>query len=144
MPDWKAQIDDTTDDFLNSFSQLTLKQLNWKPNSETWSITQNLEHSMLINSSYFPILDSIRKGTYKKPIISRLGFIVSFFGRFILKAVQPDRRSKMKTSDMWKPLESINPQGIMDRFIEHQSELKRVIEDSEDLMKNGGCDLVSS
>lgn len=137
MKKWIEQIDKTTLDFYESFSELTFEELNWKPNFETWSIAQNIDHLIVINSTYFPILESIRKGTYKTPFLSRVGFIVSFFGKTVLKAVQPDRKKKIKTFPIWEPEKSEIPAGILERFKDHQSKLKEIIGNSKDLVNQG-------
>lgn len=41
---WVQEIDKITLDAELLFSELSGEQLNWKPNSQTWSIAQNLEH----------------------------------------------------------------------------------------------------
>ncbi|WOD43598.1 hypothetical protein [Hwangdonia lutea] len=61
--------------------------MNWKPNAATWSIAQNMEHLIVINKSYFPVIDAVRKGNYKTPFTAKLVFLVSFFGKTVLKAV---------------------------------------------------------
>ena len=134
---WSAQIDQTTQNFIESFSGLNAVQLNWKPNPNTWSIAQNIDHIIVTNNSYFPDIASIRKGTYKPPFISKIGLIVSFFGNTVFKAVQPDRKKKVKTFSVWEPAKSEIPFGILDRFKDHQSELKNLIENSGDLVKQG-------
>lgn len=137
MIDLTLQIDETTNNFIQTFDGLDIEQMNWKPNSQTWSIAQNIDHIIVINKTYFPVIESIRKGTYKTPFISKFGFIVSFFGKTVLKAVQPDRKKKIKTFSIWEPSKSEIPIGILDRFKEHQSELKKMIENSWDLVEGG-------
>ncbi|BFP39607.1 DinB family protein [Flavobacteriaceae bacterium GF1] len=137
MENWGEQIDKNTQGFSEIFGGLTNAQLNWKPNSKTWSVAQNIEHLIVVNKCYFPVIDSIRKGTYKTPFLAKSGFMVSFFERMVLKAVQPDRKKKMKTFPIWEPAKSEIPIGILDRFKEHQSELKKMIENSEDLVEKG-------
>lgn len=131
------QIDQTTQKFTRTFGELSHEELNWKPSPDAWSIAQNIEHLVLINESYFPIIESIREGSYSTPIISKIGFLVSFFGNFLLKAVDPARKNKVKTFPVWEPRESNVPAGILDRFVEHQSELKKVIAHSQDLVEQG-------
>lgn len=137
MKNWSEQIEKTTQNFVESFGRLSIEQLNWKPNAQTWSIAQNIDHLIVINKTYFPVIESIRKGTYKPPFLAKLGFVVSFFGKTVLKAVQPDRKKKMKTFPIWEPAKSEIPIGILDRFKEHQSELKKMIENSRDLVEKG-------
>ncbi|MEZ4852326.1 MAG: DinB family protein [Bacteroidia bacterium] len=137
MENWSEQIDNITQDFIETFSELSPHQLNWKPASDTWSIAQNIDHLIVINSTYFPVIDSIRAGNYKPPFLSKFGFIVSFFGNFVLRSVQPDRKRRMKTFPIWEPDKSEIPQGILDRFAAHQLQLKTVLENSRDLVDQG-------
>ena len=94
MENWTIQIKENTQNFVEAFGNLSIEQLNWKPNSETWSIAQNIDHLIVINKSYFPIIESIRKRTYKIPFYAKVEFLGSVFGRTVLKAVQPDRKKK--------------------------------------------------
>lgn len=132
-----SQINKNTDEFLEAFDGLSSEQINWKPDSKTWSIGQNIDHLIIINRSYWPVIESVRNGTYKPPLIAHLGFMVSLFGKMILKAVQPDRKRKVKTFPIWEPSQSEIQEGILDRFKEHQQELKKMIENSRDLISQG-------
>ena len=123
---WTEEIDQTTAAFQVQFNALTFEQLNWKPDSKTWSIAQNLDHLIRINESYFPIFELLKTGTYKTPLLSKIGFLVTFFGKFILKSVNPNRRKKMKTFRIWEPSQSEVP-NILERFQAHQSQLKAQI-----------------
>lgn len=64
---WTKQIDSITEEFVSTFGGLITEQLNRSPDSATWSIAQNIQHVILVNESYFPVLDSTEKGTYKHP-----------------------------------------------------------------------------
>ena len=129
-----SQIDQITEDFNHSFSALTKQQLNWNPTPQTWSINQNIEHLIIVNESYYPIIVSIRKANYQPPFISRMNFIVSFLGKVILKSVSPDRRKKIKTFPQWEPRTSAINSDILKRFESHQKDLKTLINNSEDLI----------
>jgi hypothetical protein len=91
---WIDQIDKITSDFKQSFGTLTITELNWKPNQNTWSIGQNLDHLIVINATYHPVIKAVKEGTYILPFLAKFDFMVSFFGRTVLKAVQPDRKKK--------------------------------------------------
>jgi hypothetical protein len=137
MNNWNLQIDKITERFVAEFESLSTEQLNWKPNSQSWSIAQNIEHLIVVNETYFPVLASLKEGSYKKPFIAKFGFLVSFLGKTILDAVKPNRIKKMKTFPIWEPTSSSVKGDVLDQFIKHQSELKHQIESSNDLVKNG-------
>jgi hypothetical protein len=134
---WTNQIDDITSAFKQEFSGLSIKRLNWKPNTQTWSIAQNLDHLIVINESYYPVVQQVRNKTHKLPWIARFNFIVNFTGKAILKAVHPDRRRKVKTFSIWEPSATELGADIMDRFVKHQEELKKFIKSSLDLVHDG-------
>ena len=134
---WTAQIDQTTADFKSAFASFPPSQLNWKPDSETWSIAQNIDHLIVINESYYPVIQSIRSGHYKLPFIARFPFLVSFIGKLILKSVQPDRKRKIKTFPIWEPASSEISPDIIERFQKHQEQLKQLIQNSQDLIDRG-------
>lgn len=135
MTPWTTQIDSITASFKNTFEHLTHEQLNWKPDAKTWSIAQNIDHLMVINKTYYPVIKAVREGTYQLPFIGKIGFMVNFFGKTILNSVQPDRRRKMKTFPLWEPSVSDIPGDIIARFEKHQEELKQLIMSSQDLVE---------
>lgn len=137
MKHWITQIDDATDKFQQLFGTLTPEELNWKPNSATWSIAQNIDHLIVINQSYFPILADLKAGKFKPPFIARFGFIVSFLGKMILSTVQPDRKKKIKTFSIWEPSKSTINGNILAEFSKHQEQLKIEIEGAKNLIQQG-------
>jgi nitrogen regulatory protein PII-like uncharacterized protein len=134
---WTTQIDEITTVFRKSFGTLTIEELNWRPNPNVWSIGQNLDHLIIINGTYFPVIDAVRAGNYKLPLIARSDLMVSFLGRTILKSVQPDRRRRMKTFSIWEPTKSDVGPDIWDGFEMQQENLKTLIRSSSDLLDNG-------
>jgi hypothetical protein len=134
---WNEKIDIITNNFSKEFGALNAEQLNLKPDSNTWSIAQNIDHLIVINESYYPVIQSIHNRSFKLPLIGKVGFLVNFFGRFILKSVQPNRKRKMKTFPMWEPSKSEIAGDILVRFQKHQTELKTLIDKCIDLLASG-------
>jgi hypothetical protein len=92
---------------------------------------------IVVNETYYPVLASIKSGTYKTPFVAKIGFMVSFLGKTVLKAVQPDRKKKMKTFPIWEPTTSNVIDDILNRFQNHQNELIQEIEGAKGLVENG-------
>lgn len=134
---WNTKIDAVTVSFTNTFGNLSVEQLNWKPAPDVWSIAQNIDHLIVINQTYYPVIDQLLKGQYKTPFIGKIGFMVNFFGKFILQSVQPDRKRKMKTFPMWEPAASDISGDIVQRFAKHQEELKQKIIACQSLIEQG-------
>lgn len=137
MKHWIHQIDNTTTAFQTLFGALTTEQLNWKPNASTWSIAQNIDHLIVINQTYFPLLADLKAGTFKPPFIARFSFIVSFIGKTILNAVKPDNKKKIKTFTIWEPTESKITGDILALFSKHQDQLKQEMEAAKDFLQQG-------
>ena len=56
MKNWTSTLNDISKQSLSEFGSLTSEQLNWKPASNTWSIAQNLDHLIVVNETYYPVL----------------------------------------------------------------------------------------
>lgn len=137
MQNWTSKLDGITEQSMAQFNQLTTEELNWKPDARTWSIAQNLDHLIVVNETYYPALAALKEGTYKTALIAKIGFMVSFLGNTVLKAVQPDRKKKMKTFRIWEPTTSKVSDDILKRFAIHQDELKQKIEEAKEFVEKG-------
>lgn len=131
------EIDSITNSFKDQFSNLDIVNLNWKPSPTKWGITQNIEHLIIINTSYFPLIKSLREGNLKLPIISKFKFIINIFSNLILNSFNDNRKNKRKTFKIWEPSEQKNATGIIEKFVLHQAKLKEIILDSQDLISKG-------
>lgn len=134
---WTRQLAEITEDFREEFGELTEEQLNWKPNPGTWSVAQNIDHLILINESYFPVIELIRNNTYRTPWTAKIGWLTRLFGKMVLSSVNPDRRRKIKTFPIWEPTESHISADIMDRFEQHQTNFRHLLESCTDLLEKG-------
>ena len=130
-----AEIDTLTEQFESSFRYLNVEQLNWKPSADRWSIAQNLDHIMTINRSYYPVVEEVSNGIYTKPFLGRFDFIVNFFGKLLLKSIDPKNRKKARTFPIWEPSKSELPADILNQFVNHQEELKAWIVDHRALIE---------
>ena len=137
MKNWTTEIDNATNLFQQHFGSLTEEELNWKPNEATWSIAQNIEHLIIINETYFPILANLKSGNYKPPFIAKFGFIASLFGKMILGTVQPNRKKKIKTFPIWEPAKSNISADVLDKFSKHQNQLKQEIKEAREFIQKG-------
>lgn len=119
-----------------SFGKLSPEVLNWKPNSDKWSIAEVLEHLNVVGRSYFEIFDKLLSGSrYKTPWLFSLIPFVRLNEKMILKGVSADRRKKMKTFDLWQPDVSNISGNIPDEFQDVQEKLLRYYEDLDAQIK---------
>jgi hypothetical protein len=134
---WAIQIDKVTSAFKKEFAGFTYEQLNWKPTEKVWSVAQNIEHLITVNETYYPVIKNVMEGSYKIPLIGKVGFMVNAIGNMILNSVKPTRKRKIKTFPIWEPSKSKITEDILSRFEKHQSTLKQMIASSSDLLTKG-------
>ena len=134
---WKKSFEDSSRLFETAFGKLTTGELNWKPNETAWSIGQIVDHLIRINESYYPVFDELKQGRDSTPWIARIGFIPSFFGKFILASVEPSRTKKIKTFPVWTPSSGAVASDIVEQFTSHHLGFIRKLEAHEDLFGKG-------
>jgi hypothetical protein len=122
-----------TDDVQKSFGHLNSQQLNWKPSANQWSVAQCLDHLIVINSTYFPIIEKIARDGYKPTLQQRVPVLPRLFGSLVLTAVSPEGKRKYKTARHVEPSSSAIPADIVDKFRAHQQELIRHMKLTENL-----------
>jgi hypothetical protein len=106
-----------------SFGSLSTEQLNWRPGANEWSVAQCLDHLVVINSGYFPVLARIEGGQFRPSFKERLPLVPRLFGSLVLKAVRPETQFKSKADPRFGPCTSGIDSGIVTRFIAHQREI---------------------
>lgn len=134
---WKQSFEDSSISFETSFGRLNSGELNWKPHESAWSVGQIIDHLIRINESYYPLLDELKRGRNPVPWIAKIRFIPPFFGKFILKSVEPERKKKMKTFPVWEPTSSSVSDDIVERFTMHHRELVGKLDTHEHLFGKG-------
>ncbi|MBX2872673.1 MAG: DinB family protein [Saprospiraceae bacterium] len=137
IANWVADLENNTQLFKQHFAGLSPEDLNWKPDPQTWSIAQNIDHLITINSTYFPVLDKIQAGRYEPPWLAKIGFIPRLMGNLIYNASLPDRRKKMKTFPLWEPAQSMVDEMILQRFEAHQKTMADYIQKAAPAVERG-------
>jgi hypothetical protein len=132
---WEKELKEITAQFKNAFGQLPEETLNRKPAPKSWSIAENMEHLIKANESYYPVIKAIRNGTQALPFVAKFSFLTNLLGKFLLKAVAPDRGKKVKTFPIWEPQNSTIKGDIVERFEKHQQQLIAFIKNAEDLLQ---------
>lgn len=105
------------------FGRLTAAQLNWKPSAGQWSVGQCFDHLITTNRCFFPDIERIAAGEYKSSLWGRVSPLSGLFGRFILRALDPEKGRKTKAPRVFLPATSDVSADVIERFAEHQDEL---------------------
>ncbi|MBI3142878.1 MAG: DinB family protein [Bacteroidetes bacterium] len=118
------RLDASHASFQECFGHLSELELLMKPNPCSWSIGQNVEHLIAINESYYPTLQALHQGSYDVPFHGKIGFVVRFMGREILKSVQATHTRRYKTFPIWEPRNESLGADLLERFADHHDVLK--------------------
>ena len=113
--------------FQASFGHLTVAQLNWKPNPETWSVGECLDHLITTNRSYFAQLTAMSKGDKYESFWEKLPFLHDFWGKMLLKTVSEKVEKKAKSPQAFQPTRSTVPHNILEEYAKNHAELIALI-----------------
>src|SRR5919107_4269112 len=105
------------------FGRLSAAQLNWKPSQQQWSVGQCFDHLIVTNRCFFPDIERVAAGTYRSSLWGRVSPLSGFFGRYILKALDPGKGRKTKAPRVFEPARSDVAADVIERFAAHQEEL---------------------
>jgi hypothetical protein len=120
-------LESATSQVRREFGGLSAEQLNWTVGEGRWSIAQCLDHLIVINRLYFPMLTALADGAYRPSLWARISPLSGLFGRILVKSLSPDNPTPVKTSTKALPSSSNISADIVARFEAHQSELIRHI-----------------
>lgn len=113
------------------------EQLNWRPDEQSWSIAQCLDHLNVTSRVYLaPMLQAIeearRKGSARKGPI-RPGF----FGRWFVATMEPPPKRKLPAPRKIVPAVRKNKAELIEDWRRAQAELDAVLRDASGIDLNG-------
>ena len=115
-----AEAENITSDVQRAFARLSSEQLNWKPNAEAWSAGQCLEHLIAANNEMFVPIDAALREGRSPTVWERMPLVPALMGPFMIKAVSPAARQKLKAPIRIRPAASRVETRIVERFVESQ------------------------
>ena len=133
ITNWISEIDLITEKFNKSFSDFTQGEMNFKPEKTVWSIAQNIEHIILLNSSYFEYFEEIQNGNHSLPEIEDLDTKAQESVVALKPFTSPQRLEHTNTWDIWQPKQGLIEKNILQDFEESQFQFKNHIKRFEDL-----------
>lgn len=124
---WINKLHEISDEVNQTFGDVAREKLYLRPNSESWSIAENLDHLIRVNSSYFPIFQKLEAGTFRGAFIGKVSLFPKLLGNAIYKSVSDGGEKKVKTFPLWEPSINEKEGDILFEFQKHQQELKNWI-----------------
>ena len=132
---WIQELKKLSEAITLEFGDLPVDTLLKKRTEKEWNIAQIFSHIITVNESYYPLFDQIQKGKYVYSMLGNFAFIRRYFGKIILKSVQPSNPKKQKTLALWQPKENIDATSIIPDIKNHLNSLASKIEDLQPLIK---------
>ena len=112
-----------TGDARKVFGGLSAAQLNWKPSAERWSVGQCFDHLITTNRTFFADLERVAAGKHRASLWGRVSPLSGLFGRFILKALDPEKGRRTKAPRVFEPARSDVAADVIEKFASHQEAL---------------------
>ncbi|PSL07392.1 DinB family protein [Cecembia rubra] len=131
LKEWIIELDKLSEEIREVFGGLDNKILFTKPDSKSWSIAENLDHLIKVNSSYFPIFRQLIDQTFVGAFIGKFKFFTKLFGNMIYTSVSDGGKKKIRTFPLWEPRINEGENDIIEKFLDHQEELKNWIKELE-------------
>lgn len=125
------KVDEAGERAAASFSDLTVEQINWKPNAQSWSIAQCLHHLIITDSNYFNLLDSIVKGDYEMSFLEKYSPLSGFWGRLFVRMIQEKPGRKIPAPAITKPGQSGYTLDILAAYQENLRLFRQYIADCD-------------
>jgi len=129
----RSDLDAVSTDVQQEFGSFSSEQLNWKPSADRWSVAQCLDHLIIGNKAFFPILESIVNGKKRTVVMERLPVLPGIWGKLLIKSLNPKNPRKMKAPPTFQPASSELPQNIVDQFVSQQGEFGAWMDKTKDL-----------
>lgn len=106
---------------VESFKKQPISSLNWKQNSESWSVLECIEHLNRYGDFYIPeITQKIENAKHNNAEV----FKSNWLGKYFSKAVAyKENLNKMKTFKSMNPVNSQLNIQTLEKFIVHQHEI---------------------
>lgn len=116
------------------FGLLPIEKLNWRPEKESWSILECLEHLNLYGDFYIP---EIKKRIATAQAEPKANFHSGILGDYFAKSMLPkEKLNKMKTFRDKNPMGSNLDKSTIERFLLQQEQLLSLLNQSRDIDLN--------
>ena len=130
------ELDRTDQEARQLVSASNEKQLNWRPDEQSWSVAQCLAHLGQMNSVLTASLRSAVRRANRSSVMPRRPIQPGWFGRWFVSQMEPPARRKLKTPKQGVPGAHKSGDEILRAFIAAHDEVRSLIGDARDLDLN--------
>lgn len=113
---------------------LSIENLNWRAEKDSWSILECFEHLNLYGDFYIP---EIKSRIENSKTVPEKNFKSGILGNYFAKSMLPkEKLNKMKTFKDKNPIDSTLYKTNIDRFISQQEEILNLLDQSRKIDLN--------
>jgi len=114
--------------------QKSLEELNRKPDAESWSVLECMEHLNLYGDFYLPEIERrISQSKYPAEAQFKSGLLGNYFA---ISMLPKEKLNKMKTFKDKNPAGSHLEKSVIDRFIRQQNQMLELLQKSRSVSLN--------
>jgi hypothetical protein len=117
------ELNKITSEIESEFGTLDNIQLNWKPDSKSWSISQIISHMIIMNRKYFPSIERALSDKYKITFWERINPTTKYTGRQMIQNQGPEMPHTYQTAMAFRPPAGMIGQNVIEDFRRMQDEL---------------------
>lgn len=122
VEDFVAGTEAISEEVNEIFGVLSGEQLNWKPDSDSWSVAQCLDHLIKTNNGFNDIFAGLADGTRQPTFMEKWSPLSSLLGNFLMKSIKNDGKKYKAPSEEIVPPSDLD-EKIVEQFSEHQKQL---------------------
>jgi hypothetical protein len=104
-----------------TFGNLNVRQLNWRPADDRWSIAQCFDHLLTANRQMFQAAEDALDGTTPRTVLQRLPVLPGLMGRALIRSQAPTTTRKFTAPPQARPASSDIAAAVIQAFVEQQS-----------------------
>jgi len=116
--DVQASLADLARDAEATFGGLITQQLNWRPDTECWSVAQCFDHLLSANRQMLAAADAALAGTSARTVWQRLPVLPGVFGKALIRSQSPSGTKKYKAPSQARPSTSDVAPDVIQRFVD--------------------------
>lgn len=119
---------------IEQLKKADIHDLIWREHATAWSILECIEHLNRYGAYYLPqIAEQIKKTRFKNDAVFKSGLLGNYFSKSMLPR---DKQNKMKTFKDKNPLHAKLDKTVIDSFLDKQSTLAELLQQSRSVSLN--------
>ncbi len=137
LENYRGQFEAIKRDAHSLLSELALTQLVWRPNAESWSIADCLNHLVVTGNESLPRIRAALTEPQSRQSFGVPAFLQVVFGNLLIRWMDAPPKIRFKAPKVYRPVPNLPADKIVDDFFLLQEEIISYLKESraKDLMR---------